>query len=148
MKKLVIMLAMALVGTVASMASDIKEAWARMQALPDVITADAPAAEIAKDGFTSLKVSVNPAPTDATIASLASITKSIDGSQLMADTVAQGFDVKIYCAAANAGGSEYNVLFVIYGGEADKVQVAMYGTCTAQALQKAISSLSIENVLE
>ena len=148
MKKLIAAFALALTTMIPAFAGDLSTVWSQYQDNKGFIIADVDADKAAKNGFETLTVALNSAPTSQQINDIKRLAATIDESQKLTSVQQQGVEVTVYAAPAAADGSLYKLMIVIDKNDtADKMLVVLYGTCTKDSFVNALQNLSIEDII-
>lgn len=148
MKKFILTFAIAFVTILGGHAADLTEVWGSLSVAPNMIKAPVDTDKANKQGFTSLEIAMNPAPTEAEQAKVAEQTATISSNQKLASTEVAGFTVSIFATPADASGSLYKVLYTITG-ENDGVRqlILLYGTVTRENMARAMTKIDLEEII-
>lgn len=147
MKKISLILIALVATSLTSFAADLTEVWNRIISEPGLITQEVPTEQARKEGFETLTVALNSAPTSEAIAAVETQAKFIDEKQKLTSVTQKGVTVSIFYAPADVAGSLYKILFVITSDAEEKALVCLYGTCTREQMTKNLEDLSIENII-
>lgn len=147
MKKIALTLIAVVLTAFASTAADITEIWNAIKADKGMTVADIPAEEAQAEGFLTTTVALNTNPTSADIERILTQVKFINDNQKLTAVTQNSVDVAIYAAPADAQATTYKVLVVITSDAAEKALVCVYGTCTADQMQTALSSFQIGDLI-
>ena len=148
MKKLHLILLFALTSVLSGFAADMTTVWNQINKQKTFIVADIPAQKAAANGFETLTVAINSAPTSQDINSIRRLADTIDKNQKITNATQEGVDVTIYAAPADSNATAYKLMFVIDKDDnEDKALIVLYGTCSRDGLNNALQSLSIEDLI-
>lgn len=150
MKKIILVFVTIISAALTSSAADLTEVWNHIKAQPGLIVQDFPADQARQEGFESLTVALNSAPTSEAIAAVETQAKFINEKQKLSSVTQNGVRVSIFAVPADATASVYKILFVITSDVAnddDKALVCLYGTATREQMLKNLSDMSIENII-
>lgn len=148
MKKTLLTLALTVLAAVGAFASDMTTVWETVAQDTTFIVAPVASDKAAENGFETLSIALNSAPTSRDIDNVKRLAATIDSNQQVTSVSQQGVDVAVYAAPASADGSTYKLMLVIDKNDnADKALMILYGICTRQGIARALQNLSIEDLI-
>ena len=149
MKKIAISLIVILLSVVNSFAADLSTAWEQLQSDKGFIVANVPSQKALSNGFETLTVALNTAPTTQDINNAKRIAATINSNQKITSVSQNGVNVSIYAAPAATDGSLYKIFIMIDMNEnADnRALIGLYGTCTRDNMLNTLQNMSIENII-
>lgn len=146
MKKTIISLALAIIGTVASYAADINASWNQITAQNNSLMLINVPEKNAKDkNFESMQLAVGQNMSPEAVAAIGNIVDKITDSEEMLDMTEGTARVRLLAQPINDG-KEYSVLFYVV--EDGTTVVLINGQCTADNFQKAIKGLDLEKMVQ
>jgi hypothetical protein len=146
MKKTIISLALAIIGTVASYAADINASWNQITAQNNSLMLINVPEKNAKDkNFESMQLAVGQNMSPEAVAAIGNIVDKITDSEEMLDVTEGTARVRLLAQPINDG-KEYSVLFYVV--ENGTTVVLINGQCTAENFNKAIKDLNLENMVQ
>jgi hypothetical protein len=146
MKKTIISLALAIIGTVASYAADINASWNQITAQNNSLMLINVPEKNAKDkNFESMQLAVGQNMSPEAVAAIGNIVDKITDSEEMLDVTEGTARVRLLAQPINDG-KEYSVLFYIV--ENGTTVVLINGQCTAENFQKAIKDINLEKMVQ
>lgn len=149
MKKLILFLAAGLLSCLEGFAADLTTVWEEIMNENGFIIADVPDTKANQNGFETLKVALNSAPSTADINKAKQLVATIDAGQKVTSVSQNGVNVSIYAAPASADASLYKLFVLIDMNEnADnKALIVLYGTCSRENMANALNNMSIESII-
>lgn len=148
MRKLLIALCCAAICFMSAAAADMTTVWEQISEAKNMILAQVPAEKATANGFQTLYLALNSAPTTADINAVKRLTATIEENQKITSVRQQDVDVSIYAAPADADASVYKILIEIEkpDGE-DKSLILLYGTAGRDEMLNTLQRLSIEDII-
>ena len=148
MKKPVLFIAFLLAFAANILAADMTEVWKELQLNKEFIVADIAPEKAARNGFETLSVALNSAPSSHDINTVKNLMATVEPSQKVTSVSQKGVDVSVYAAPASADGSLYKLMLVVDKNDnEDKALIILYGICTQSGIGQALTSLSIEDII-
>ena len=148
MKKTVLTLACVFATFLSSFAMDMTDVWTQFQAVPNFIVSNVSPEKAEANGFETLAVAINTAPTSNDIVAAQRLSATIDSKQKITSVNQQGVEVTVYAAPASADASHYKLMLVVDKNDnEDKALIVLYGICTNEGMLKALQNLSLESII-
>lgn len=133
---------------IAAMAADMTDVWNSISTNPKMITAQVEPAKATANGFDTLYVALNSAPTAADINDILRLADTVDASQHVTRINRQGIDVSIFGAMATADGKMYKIMIVVDKAQGeDKSLIVLYGLSPSDNVASALQNLSLEDII-
>ena len=147
MKKFALVLTAFIATALTSVAADLNEVW-NLIIKEQNLMAEYIEGELArKNGFESLNVALNSAPTSKDIAAIEAYAKLIDEKQKLTSVSEEGVSVSMFASPVDAAGTFYRLLILVTSDAEEKALICLYGKCTRDQMTKTLEGLSIKNII-
>lgn len=148
MKKLLVSLVIVFGACFSVMAADVTEVWNMFRPINTFIVTDVDMEKAAKNGFETLSMAVNTAPTTAEINEARRLAATVNPAQKITSMSQEGVNVSVFAAPADTNGQLYKVMFVIDKNDNEnKALIVLYGTVARSNMINAMQSLSVQDLI-
>ena len=145
MKKIIISLACAIIGSLASFAADINASWNQISANNQLVKIDVPVQNATAKGFESMSLVAGENLADTNVTAINAIMNNVSDAQELADQTVDGARVRIFAQPVN-NDSQYAILLFCQQGK-DTI-VVIKAISKDNNLQAALKNLDLEQMIK